>query len=111
LKILKTKPIDFIRIKSHLDISIMYPLGKNKLMNKKKVILKGPLKTRFNFDISKVHNYHLVKVSQKTISHLISLLARCDQVHLVFHSYLSELRQINYRPIMVKQLNCRLIPQ
>jgi hypothetical protein len=42
---------------------------------------------------------------------LPTLLARCDQVHLVFHSNLSELRQSNYRLIMVKQLNCRLIPQ
>ncbi len=40
-----------------------------------------------------------------------TLLARCGQVHLVFHSDLSELGHINYRPIMVKQLNCRLIPQ
>jgi hypothetical protein len=39
-----------------------------------------------------------------------ALLARCGQVHLVFHSDLSELGQINYKPIMVKQLNCRLIP-
>jgi hypothetical protein len=42
---------------------------------------------------------------------VLALLARCGQVHLVFHSDLSELGQINYRPIMVKQLNCRLIPQ
>jgi hypothetical protein len=41
---------------------------------------------------------------------IIALLARCGQVHLVFHSDLSELGQINYRPIMVKQLNCKLIP-
>jgi hypothetical protein len=39
-----------------------------------------------------------------------SLLARCGQVHLVFHSDLNELGQINYKPIMVKQLNCKLIP-
>jgi hypothetical protein len=70
LKILKEKPINCIRIKYHLDISIMYPLGTKNLTNKKKVILKGLLKTRSNFDLSKVHNYHLVKVSQKTISHL-----------------------------------------
>jgi hypothetical protein len=42
---------------------------------------------------------------------LDALLARCGQVHLVFHSYFSELGQINYRPIMIKQLNCKLIPQ
>jgi hypothetical protein len=36
---------------------------------------------------------------------MTSLLARCGQVHLVFHSYLSELGQINYRPIMEKHVN------
>jgi hypothetical protein len=56
----------FIRIKAHLNISIMYPLGKEILTNKKKIISKGLLKTRF-FDLSKIHNYHLVKVSQKHI--------------------------------------------
>jgi len=72
LKILKEKPIKSISIKSHLNISIMYPLGKKKLqMTKKKIISKGLLKTRFNSDPSKVHNYHFVKVSQKHISHLI----------------------------------------
>jgi hypothetical protein len=44
-------------------------------------------------------------------NHEFALLIRCGQVHLVFHSDLSELGQINYRPIMVKQLNYRLIPQ
>jgi hypothetical protein len=42
---------------------------------------------------------------------VLALLARCGQVHLVFHSDLNELGQINYNPIMVKQLNCKLIPQ
>jgi hypothetical protein len=64
LKILKRKPIKSIRIKVYLDFSIMYPLGK------KKFISKGLLKTRSNFHLSKVHNYHLVKVSPKKISHL-----------------------------------------
>jgi hypothetical protein len=36
LKILKEKPINSIKIKSHLNISIMYPLGINFLTNKKK---------------------------------------------------------------------------
>jgi hypothetical protein len=35
LKILKGKPIKFIRIKNHLGISIMYPLGIKVLTNKK----------------------------------------------------------------------------
>jgi hypothetical protein len=61
----------FIRIKTHLNISNIYPLGKGILTNGKKIISKGLLKTSFNFDLSKIHNYHLVKVSQKHISHLI----------------------------------------
>jgi hypothetical protein len=69
LKILEKNPINFIRIKAHLDISILYPWGTKKKL-KKKIISKGLLKTRSNFDPSKVHNYHLVKVSQKKISHL-----------------------------------------
>jgi len=39
----------------------------------KKSISKGLLKIRFNLDLSKVHNYHLVKVLSKSISHLILL--------------------------------------
>jgi hypothetical protein len=66
--ILKEKPIKFIRIKNHLDISIMYPLGIKNLTNEKKIILKGVLKTMSNFDPSKFHNYHLVKVSKKTFT-------------------------------------------
>jgi hypothetical protein len=65
LKILKEKPIKSIKIKSHVDISIMYPWGKKNLRNKKKFNSKGLLKARSNFDLSKMHNYHLVKVSQK----------------------------------------------
>jgi hypothetical protein len=41
-----------------------------KLKEQKKFISKGFLKTRSNFDLSNFHNYHLVKVSQKKISHL-----------------------------------------
>jgi hypothetical protein len=37
---------------------------------KKKIISKGLLRTRSNSNPSKVHNYHLVKVSQNKISHL-----------------------------------------
>jgi hypothetical protein len=70
LKIFFKKPIKSRRIKSHLDISIMYPLGIEILTNTKESISKGLYKIRFNFDPSKVHNYHLVKVSQKTISQL-----------------------------------------
>jgi hypothetical protein len=32
---------------------------------KEKNISKRLLNTRFNFDFSKVHNYHLIKISQK----------------------------------------------
>jgi hypothetical protein len=39
---------------------------------KKIVISKGLLKTRSNYDPSKVHNYHFVKVSPKTNSLLTS---------------------------------------
>jgi hypothetical protein len=70
LKILKENPIKCIRIKAHLNILIMDPLGIIFLINIKNFISKGLLKIRFNFDPSKVHNYHLVKVSQKKISHL-----------------------------------------
>jgi len=70
LEVLKENPIKSIRIKPHLDISIMYPLGIIFLTNTKKFISKGLSKIRFNFDLSKVHNYHLVKVFQKMISHL-----------------------------------------
>jgi hypothetical protein len=48
----------------------MYPLGTKDLTNEKKLISKRLLKTRSNFDPSKIHNYHLVKVSQKKISYL-----------------------------------------
>jgi hypothetical protein len=66
LKILKEKPIKSIRIKAHLN-SNMYSLGTKKFekKKKKKIISKGCLKTRSNFNPSKVHNYHLVKVSLK----------------------------------------------
>jgi hypothetical protein len=70
LEIFKKKPIKSRRIKSHLDISIIYPLDIKILTDTKKFISKGLYKIRFNFDPSKVHNYHLVKVSQKTISQL-----------------------------------------
>jgi hypothetical protein len=45
-------------------------MGHKKIRNKKKSILKGLLKTRSNFDLSKVYKYHLVKVSHKKKSHL-----------------------------------------
>jgi len=65
LKILKEKPINSIKIKSHLNISIMYPLGINFLTNKKKIIPKGLLKVRSYSYLSKIHNFHLVNDSQK----------------------------------------------
>jgi hypothetical protein len=46
------------------------PIGHKKFDKQKKIISKGLLKTSSNFDLSKVHNYHLIKVSPKTISHL-----------------------------------------
>jgi hypothetical protein len=47
------------------------PIGQRIFDKQKKIISKGLLKTRFHFDLSKIHNYDLVKVSQKYISHLI----------------------------------------
>jgi hypothetical protein len=76
LKILKEKPIKSIRIKARLSVPIMYPWGTKILRNKKKIISKGLLKTRSNSDPSKVHNHHLVNVSQNKIS----------QLTLLFHS-------------------------
>jgi len=65
---LKKKPIKSIRIKAHLNISIIYPLGIEILTNKKKN--SKFLKKRSNSNLSKVNNCHLVKVSQNNISHL-----------------------------------------
>jgi hypothetical protein len=62
LEILKEKLIKSIRIKTHLNISIMHPLGIEISTNTKEFISKGLLKIRFNSNLSKVHNYHLVKV-------------------------------------------------
>jgi hypothetical protein len=65
LKILKEKPIlNSIKIKAHLNNSIMYLLGFC-FLQKKKIISKRLLKIRSNSNASKIHNYHLVKVSQK----------------------------------------------
>jgi hypothetical protein len=44
LKILKEKPIKSIRIKAHLNLSSMYPLGTTFLINEKNKISKGLLK-------------------------------------------------------------------
>jgi hypothetical protein len=52
LKILKEKPIKSIKIKAHLDISIMCPLGTKNLKNEKKSF-QGLLKTRSNFGHAK----------------------------------------------------------
>jgi hypothetical protein len=43
------------------------PIGHRNFDKHKKFISKGLLKIRFNFDPSTVHNYNLVKVSQKKI--------------------------------------------
>jgi hypothetical protein len=40
LKIVKEKPIKYIRIKAHLSIPIMYPWGTKNLRNKKKSFQK-----------------------------------------------------------------------
>jgi hypothetical protein len=53
----------------------------NFFKNNKKSISKGLLKIRFNFDPSKVHNYHLVKVLNKSISHLILLFHYSRQLN------------------------------
>jgi len=45
------------------------PIGNIKFDKHKKFISKGL--SKYNFDPSKVHNYHLVKVSKKMISHVI----------------------------------------
>jgi hypothetical protein len=53
----------------------MYPLDIEILINIKKFISKKLLKIRFTSDLSKVHNYHLLKVSQKkdfTLNFIIS---------------------------------------
>jgi hypothetical protein len=49
------------------------PIGHKNFDKQKKIISKGLLKTKFNFDASKVHNYHLVKVSKKKISNKLTL--------------------------------------
>jgi hypothetical protein len=75
LEILKGKTIKSIRINPHLDILIMNPLDINFLTNTKKIISKGLFKIRSNSDLSKVHKYYLVKVSQKndfTLNFIIS---------------------------------------
>jgi hypothetical protein len=80
LKILKEKPIKSIRIKAHLNISIMYPLGIKKLTNKKqKLISKRLLKIRSNSYTLKAHNYQLVKVSPKKLAFnfMISFFTPC----------------------------------
>jgi hypothetical protein len=49
LKILKEKPRKSIRIKTHLNISIMYPLGINFLINKKKIHFKKTFENKVQF--------------------------------------------------------------
>jgi hypothetical protein len=43
-------------------------------VGKKKNHFKKTFEIRFNFDLSKVHNYHLVKVLKKNTSHLYFIL-------------------------------------
>jgi len=66
LKILKEKPIKSIRIKSDLNILITYPWGTKKLRKIKSFQFRT-FENKVNFDPSKVHNYHLIKVSQEKI--------------------------------------------
>jgi hypothetical protein len=49
LKILKEKPIKCIRMKTHLNISIMYPLGIKFLINKKKIHFKRTFENKVQF--------------------------------------------------------------
>ncbi len=49
LKILREKPIKFIRIKAHLSIPIMYPWGTNFLKNKKKIHFKRTFENKVQF--------------------------------------------------------------
>jgi hypothetical protein len=44
---------------------------RHKIFEKKQSISKRFLKMRSNFETSKIHNYHLVKVFKKMISHFI----------------------------------------
>jgi hypothetical protein len=67
LETLNDKPIKSRRIKTHLDISIMYMLHIKFLTNEKKFNSKGLLKTKSNSDPSNVHNYHLINVWSKNI--------------------------------------------
>jgi hypothetical protein len=62
LQILKEKLIKSTRIKAHLDFSFV-PIEHRNFDKHKKIISKGLLKIKSNFDPSKVHNYHLVEVS------------------------------------------------
>jgi hypothetical protein len=70
LKFFKEKSIKFIRLKAHLDILIYVPI-RHRNFDYIYIISKALLKLRSNSNPSKVHNYHLVKISQKKISHLI----------------------------------------
>jgi hypothetical protein len=65
------KPIKSILMKANVKILTTCSLSTIFFKNNKKSISKGLLKIRFNFDPSKVHNYHLVKVLNKSIFHLI----------------------------------------
>jgi len=49
LKILKDKPINSIKKKAHLNISIMYPLGIKNLTNKKKNHYKRTFESKVQF--------------------------------------------------------------
>jgi hypothetical protein len=60
-------------MKAKVNILKKCSLGRICFKNNKKSISKGLLKIKFNFDPSKVHNYHLAKVLKKQISHLILL--------------------------------------
>ncbi len=46
---------------------IYVPIGQRNFDKQKIYNFKRTLETRFKFDLSKIHHYHLVRVSQKKI--------------------------------------------
>jgi Holliday junction resolvase-like predicted endonuclease len=49
LKILKEKPIKFIKVKAHSNLSIMYPLGIKSLTDEKNIHFKKTFKNKVQF--------------------------------------------------------------
>jgi hypothetical protein len=65
LEVLKKNLIKSIKIKAHYRYFNYVPIGHRNFDKHKKFISEGLLRIKFNYNLSKVHNYHLVKVSQK----------------------------------------------